>query len=52
MRITLAQEEVLAKQLEGLQRQIQATNHATVRELVIQLPPENDDLEPHVSMHL
>ena len=46
MRITPAQEEVLAKWLEGLQRQIPTTNHATVRELVIQLLRENDDLEP------
>jgi hypothetical protein len=50
VRTTLVQEEVLARWLEGLQRQILATNHATVRESVIQLPPENDDLEP-LGMH-
>jgi hypothetical protein len=39
-------QEVLVRWLEGLQRQILTTNHATVRGSVVQLLLENDDLEP------
>jgi hypothetical protein len=46
MRITPVQEEVLVEWLEDLQRQVLPSNYATIRELVVQLLLENDDLEP------
>jgi Tc5 transposase DNA-binding domain len=46
MRVTPAQEEVLVKWLEDLQPQILPLNHATLRELVVQLLHENNDFKP------
>ena len=46
MRVTPAQEEVLVKWLEDLQRQILPLNHTTLRELVVQLLHKNDDFKP------
>ena len=46
MRVTPAQEEVLVKWLEDLQRQVLPLNHDTLGELVVQLIHENDDFKP------
>jgi Tc5 transposase DNA-binding domain len=46
MRVTPAQEEVLVKWLEDLQRQVLPLNHDTLGELVVQLLHENDDFKP------
>jgi Tc5 transposase DNA-binding domain len=46
MWVTPAQEEILTKWLEDLQRQILPLNHTTLRELVVQLLHENDDFKP------
>jgi hypothetical protein len=46
MRVTPAQEEVLVKWLEDLQRQVLPLNHGTLGELVVQLLHENDDFKP------
>ena len=44
MRVTPAQEEVLVKWLEDLQRQVLPLNHGTLGKLVVQLLHENDDI--------
>jgi hypothetical protein len=46
MRVTSAQEEVLVKWLEDLQRQVLPLNYNTLGELVVQLLYENNDFKP------